>query len=78
MTGAVSDVFRSSGEEGAEYVPLVDLLVNHWAVAGSLLVIYELNGPVRFLSKTDAQKMRDAWSKLHQDENQRAIAPRNG
>ncbi|MBN1674737.1 MAG: AAA family ATPase [Kiritimatiellae bacterium] len=73
LTGNITDLFYSSSEESGEYVPLVELLVNRWSVKGSLLVIYELNGPIRFLDKADARKMKDAWGKLHKDENQRAI-----
>lgn len=73
LTGNITDLFYSSNEEGGAYVPLVDLLVNKWSVSGSLLVIYELNGPIRFLNGTDSQKMKDAWGKLHKDENQHAI-----
>jgi len=73
LTGNITDLFYSENGDGGDYVPLVDLLVNRWSIKGSLLVIYELNGPIRFLDKADEQKMRDAWGKLHQDENQRAI-----
>jgi len=73
LTGNISDLFYSNKEQSKDYVPLVDLLVDKWAVSGSLLVIYELNGPVRFLDKADAQKMKDAWGKLHSNENQHAI-----
>lgn len=73
LTGNITDLFYSSKETSEDYVPLVDLLVDRWAVSGSLLVIYELNGPIRFLDKADAQKMKDAWGKLHCDENQHAI-----
>jgi hypothetical protein len=61
LTGNITDLFYCDGDEPGGYVPLVDLLVNHWAIKGSLLVIYELNGPIRFLSGADEQKMRDAW-----------------
>jgi SpoVK/Ycf46/Vps4 family AAA+-type ATPase len=73
LTGNITDLFYNHNDEGGDYVPLVELLVNRWSVKGSLLVIYELNGPIRFLDKADAQKMKDAWGKLHQDGNQQAI-----
>ena len=73
LTGNIADVFYSHTDDGDDYVPLVDLLVNKWSVKGALLVIYELNGPLRFLDKTDMQKMKDAWGRLHEDENQQAI-----
>jgi len=73
LTGNVTDLFYSSNQENGDYVPLVDLLVNQWSVKGNLLVIYELNGPIRFMNGDDARKMKDAWGKLHKDENQQAI-----
>ena len=52
---------------------LVELLVDKWAVGGTLVVVYELNGPIRFQSKSDLQKMRDAWGRLHTDNEQLSI-----
>ena len=73
LTGNITDLFCSNGKEGWDYIPIVDLLVDSWSVSGIILVIYELNGPIRFLNKDDSQKMKDAWGKLHDDENQHAI-----
>lgn len=73
MTGNITDLFLSEGAGADNYIPLIDLLIDSWTLQGNLLVIYELNGPIRFLSKADRQKMRDAWGKLHEDENQHAI-----
>lgn len=73
MTGNITDLFLSEGAGTDNYIPLIDLLIDSWTLQGNLLVIYELNGPIRFLSKADRQKMRDAWGKLHEDENQHAI-----
>lgn len=74
MTGNITDLFLDENtEENGNYIPLVDLLINTWSLQGNLLVIYELNGPIRFIKKEDRQKMRDAWGKLYNDSNQRAI-----
>ncbi|MBN2449386.1 MAG: ATP-binding protein [Lentisphaeria bacterium] len=74
LTGQVSDIFRCSQGDEEEYLPLVGLLTRRWRVPGTILVVYELNGPIRFLDPTDARKVRDAWAKLHQEEDtQRAI-----
>ncbi len=73
LTGNITDVFYSDNGDGGDFVPLVELLVGKWSIRGSLLVIYELNGPIRFMDKADEQKMRDAWGKLHRDDNQHAI-----
>ena len=73
LTGNISDLFFSKTEHGGDYLPLVDNLINQWSISSSLIVIYELNGPIRFLNQTDARKMKDAWGKLHKDSNQQAI-----
>lgn len=75
LTGNITDLFhiQPDPDQAGEYVPLVDLLIQRWSVKGSILVIYELNGPIRFLNKADEQKMRDAWGRLHTDDIQRAI-----
>ncbi len=73
LTGNITDLFHSESPDGGDYVPLVELLLNKWSISGSLLVVYELNGPIRFMDKADSQKMKDAWGKLHKDENQHAI-----
>lgn len=63
LTGNVHDLFHRAGEgkELGDYVPLVDLLRHRWQVAGKILVVYELNGPVRFASERDRLALRDAW-----------------
>ncbi len=73
LTGNISDLFFCGTDAGGEYLPLEELIINHWSVAGTIIVIYELNGPIRFLNQTDTMKMKDAWGKLHKDENQQAI-----
>jgi hypothetical protein len=73
LSGNIADLFRCGEGQDEDYLPLVDLLARQWALPSALLVIYELNGPVRFLSSADAQKMKDAWGALHDEDNQRAI-----
>ena len=73
LTGNIMDLFHRQTSEGGEYIPLVELLVNKWALGGTLVVVYELNGPIRFQNQADLQKMRDAWGGLHTTDDQRAI-----
>ena len=73
LSGNITDLFYSEEPDGGEYVPLVDVLINRWSVSSNVLVICELNGPIRFLSPSDTQKMKDAWNKLHEESNQHAI-----
>lgn len=74
LTGNIMDLFYSPGaDDEGRYVSLLELLVDKWAIGGTLVVIYELNGPIRFMNKSDQQKMRDAWGRLYKDEDQVAI-----
>lgn len=46
--------------EGA-FAPLLDFLAASWSVAGKIVVVYELNGPVRFVDPAARDRLRDAW-----------------
>jgi len=72
LTGNITDLFFTGGAQG-DYVPLMNFLTEQWSVQGTLLVSYELNGPIRFLNEADEQKVREAWEGLHEDEGQHAI-----
>ena len=61
ITGALHDLFRIEKQEGAQWVPLVDFLRHHWTVPGKLLLVYELNGPIRFASDRDREALKQAW-----------------
>lgn len=66
LTGNLQDLFHrplpeaEAGDLG-EYMPLVDFLRHSWRVAGRILLVYELNGPIRFVHESDRTKLRDAW-----------------
>lgn len=64
LTGNVHDLFHVAqrGEQG-EYVPIGEALVAKWSVPGRIVVVYELNGPVRFVREADRDKVRAAWLK---------------
>ena len=66
LTGNLHDLFhRPAGNEDennlGDYEPLVDLLRHHWRVSGRILLVYELNGPIRFARESDREKLRQAW-----------------
>ena len=61
LTGNIHDLFLTSKEEGEDYVPLIDYLIHHWSLRGIIVVVYELNGPIRFCTEPGAEAMRDAW-----------------
>src|SRR5439155_283352 len=76
LTGNIYDLFcLSSDEEQADYVPLIDFLSANWNLPDLILVIYELNGPIRFLRDEDNQKVRDAWFqwRVGYDSNELAV-----
>jgi SpoVK/Ycf46/Vps4 family AAA+-type ATPase len=60
LTGNVYDLFGPAGPE-REYVPLLNLLTAEWDLPNYILIVYELNGPLRFVREGDAAKVRDAW-----------------
>ena len=64
LTGNIQDLFGcETADEAVDYVPVVDLLVQKWDVRDKILVVYELNGPIRFLSQEDREKVENAWLK---------------
>lgn len=64
LTGNIHDLFpRARGVEIKDYVPLVDLLVDTWSVPDLILVVYELNGPIRFARTEDRERVKEHWLK---------------
>ena len=63
LAGAVDDLFYSSqADDGGEYVPLVSFLLRRFDVAGVVRVVYELNGPIRFVTEADRARVREAYA----------------
>ncbi len=63
FTGNIHDLFSLSLPEETTYVPLVDYLSANWSMPDRILLVYELNGPIRFVGTKDREKVRDAWLK---------------
>ena len=61
LTGNIHDLFRLQTGQTDQYVPLVNLLTSLWNVPDRIVIVYELNGPIRFMQKQDREKVRDAW-----------------
>jgi len=61
LTGNIHDLFRLDSKKGPEFVPLVNFLTEKWNLSHHILLVYELNGPIRFLRESDREKIRDAW-----------------
>ncbi len=80
LTGAINDLFflkRNVGglDVGSDaYVPLLSFLTAQWDVPDRILVVYELNGPIRFLRDADREKVKDAWMKLRTGYDSKELA----
>ncbi|MCG8461891.1 MAG: hypothetical protein MI919_36875, partial [Holophagales bacterium] len=51
----------AAGATGGDWVPIVDFLRRHWSVPGKILLVYELNGPIRFPGDAERERVKDAW-----------------
>ncbi len=74
LTGNIHDLFFKKTEDEEDYVPLLPFLVHHWDLPNFILVIHELNGPIRFLHDSDAELMKRAWVKWRTGLNSEDIA----
>lgn len=61
LTGNIYDLFYDESQKA--YVPLIELLTNHWKNARTL-VHYEINGPVRFVDTAARNRMEKGWSQF--------------
>ena len=61
FTGNIYDLFYHGGEGEEGFLPLTEFLAAKWRVPGTILVVYEINGPIRFLSSADLDTVKDAW-----------------
>jgi hypothetical protein len=63
LCGNVHDLFLAEADDdanGPEYVPLISFLCGRSRVPGLIVLVYELNGPIRVLGG-DVEKLRNAW-----------------
>ena len=61
LSGEVHDLYFVEDDDGPRYVPLIEFLIHNWRVADRMIVVYELNGPIRFLADKDREALKDAW-----------------
>jgi hypothetical protein len=61
LTGNIHDLFFKKEQDQEDYVSLLPFLLHHWDVPDFILIIHELNGPIRFLHKEHAALMKRAW-----------------
>ncbi len=62
MSGNIHDLFFIREEENTDYIPLVPFLTRSWDIPGFILVVYELNGPIRFAQVADEEKVKQAFN----------------
>lgn len=65
LTGNIFDQFYYSDKN--EYEPLLDFLLHKWDLSSTrniIKMVYELNGPIRFLHEEDEKAVRKAWHLL--------------
>jgi len=74
LTGNIYDLFCQETAEAADYVPLLSFLTANWLLPGLIVVVYELNGPIRFVRPADADALRDAWLKWRSGLDANALA----
>lgn len=76
LTGNIHDLFCVAEPGGrGKYVTLLDFLCAQWNVSDRILVVYELNGPIRFARSEDRDKVKDAWLRwrIGMDSNELAV-----
>ncbi|MBT5620123.1 MAG: hypothetical protein HOJ65_05050, partial [Verrucomicrobia bacterium] len=54
LTGNIHDVFHTNKGGKDDYSSLVEYLTGNWNLSSLILIVYELNGPIRFLREKDA------------------------
>ncbi len=69
VTGNIHDLFCLASNGRTDYVPLLPFLTESWGLPDVILVVYELNGPIRFPREGDAGRVRDAWFRWRTGKN---------
>lgn len=67
LHGNIHDIFFISDEDDEDYIPLVSFLTRSWDIPGYILIVYELNGPLRFLHTSDREKVKNAFNSWRGD-----------
>ncbi len=62
LSGNIHDLFFVGDRENADYIPLVPFLTQSWETPGFILIVYELNGPIRFVRRSDKEKVKQAFN----------------
>ena len=62
LHGNIHDLFFIEEEATEDYIPLVPFLTRSWNIPGFILIVYELNGPLRFLDSSSREKVKQAFN----------------
>ncbi len=62
LQGNIHDLFYIDDGDDEDYIPLVPFLTRSWDIHGFILIVYELNGPLRFLRSSDRDKVRNSFN----------------
>ncbi|MXV73039.1 ATP-binding protein [Candidatus Poribacteria bacterium] len=62
LSGNIHDLFFRREEDDTDYIPLVPFLSRSWDIPGFILIVYELNGPIRFAQETEREKVKQAFN----------------
>ncbi len=63
LSGNIHDLFFFKEEDSTDYIPLVPFLTHSWDIPGFILIVYELNGPIRFAQESDREKVKHAFNR---------------
>ena len=61
LSGNIHDLFFVRAGDDTDYIPLVPFLARSWDIPGFILIVYELNGPIRFAQETEREKVQSAF-----------------
>ena len=62
LSGNIHDLFFIREENNTDYIPLVPFLSRSWDIPGFILIVYELNGPIRFAQESEREKVKQAFN----------------
>ena len=61
LSGNIHDLFFIREGDNADYIPLIPFLSRSWDISGFILIVYELNGPIRFAQEAERAKVQRAF-----------------
>lgn len=63
VSGNTQDLYYLPQDLGDRYVTIIEFLAQSWSRSGRIILIYELNGPIRFIDDGHKEKVKQAWVK---------------